>query len=161
MHVISVRFGSLCPPPFPIPSSTQIPVFADNVLPSLLIHLGVINISSSQSLASLFPGVGLEDNLKILLGPGSSANNDTTPNICQKGPVLNLNQAYTLRAAAIDACELLVDAAHLLHDEGKDMPTWLKEITLSQLTMWLWAVAEDRPEYRVLGWFTVQGTTFF
>ena len=160
MHVISVRFGSMCPPPFPIPSSTQIPVFADNVLPSLLIHLGVINISSSQSLASLFPGVGSEDNLKILLGPASSSNNDTIP-ICQEGPVINLNQAYTLRAAAIDACEVLVDAAHLLHDGGKDLPTWLKEVTLSQLNMWLWAVAEDRAEYRALGWFIVQGTSFF
>lgn len=160
IHVISARFGSMCPPPFPIPSSTQIPVFADNVLPSLLIHLGVINISSSQSLASLFPGAGSEDNLKSLLDPASSANNDTTP-ICRGGPLLNLNQAYTLRAAAIDACELLVDAAHLLHDGGKDLPTWLEEVTLSQLNMWLCAVAEDRPEYRALGWFTVQGTSFF
>lgn len=148
------------PTPFPIPSSNQIPVFADNILPSLLIHLGVINISSSRSLANLFPTAGLKDNLELLLGPASSANNDTTLNSYEEGPVLNHDQAFILRAAAIDACELLVDAAHS-QDAGEDLPTWIKEITVSQVNKWIRTFAENRPEYRALGWFVLRDTSFF
>jgi hypothetical protein len=46
--------------PFPIPHTSHLPVFVDNVLPSILIHLGVVDLStatsaSSLALAGLFP----------------------------------------------------------------------------------------------------------
>ncbi|GAW10662.1 hypothetical protein LENED_012954 [Lentinula edodes] len=31
VHAITIRFGSLSPPPFPVPNTSQVPVFADNM----------------------------------------------------------------------------------------------------------------------------------
>ncbi|PBK75485.1 hypothetical protein ARMSODRAFT_1012942 [Armillaria solidipes] len=48
---IRVRFGAASSSPFPIPPSTShLPIFSDNVIPSLLVHLGVIDISASPIL---------------------------------------------------------------------------------------------------------------
>lgn len=164
IRAIKIRFGSMDPPPFPIPLTTHLPVFADNVLPSLLVHLGIIDLSNS-SLSNLFPGAGSEESLRELLGPASTS---TIPvpgavrEIPKEGPILTEPQAYTLRAAAIDACELITEAAHLLEvspiGEGKD---WISKLTQPDLDLWIWAVAKDRPEYRVLERFVDRDTVYF
>ncbi|KNZ78802.1 hypothetical protein J132_09940 [Termitomyces sp. J132] len=160
IHAIVIRFGPISPPPFPLPKTTQTPVFTDNVLPSMLIHLGVIDLSTSE-LASLFPDAGSVEKLEPLLGTysGSESLAEVVP---QEGPNVTTNQAYVLRAAAVDACELMVEAAHsfeTLPDDGS--LDWLKELTLPQLDMWIWAVAKDRPDYRRLERFTLKNTVFF
>ncbi|KAF8626829.1 hypothetical protein AX15_004661 [Amanita polypyramis BW_CC] len=43
VHAINVQFGTLEPAPFPVPDTRHSPVFADNVLPTMLIHFGVID----------------------------------------------------------------------------------------------------------------------
>ncbi|KAF7362058.1 NAD+ kinase [Mycena venus] len=146
IHAVSVRFGSAHPPPFPVPSTSHLPVFADNVLPSLLVHLGVIDISGSPNLSTLFPHAGAPEQLAPLLATATPGTGDpkTLP---KDGPVLSTNQAYTLRAAAIDACELITDVAHELNDPSLE---WLRDIQLPTLDMWIWAVAKDRSDYRKL-----------
>ncbi|KAG6832495.1 hypothetical protein H0H87_001420 [Tephrocybe sp. NHM501043] len=161
IHAIVVRFGSISPPPFPIPNTACSPVFTDNVLPSMLVHLGVIDLSSSPVLSSFFPGAESAENLKPLLaaytGPESSPQV-----VLQEGPILNVDQAYVLRAAAIDACELIVEAAHTLGPLPNDGSlNWLKELSLLDLDMWIWAVAKDRPDYRQLERFALKDTIFF
>jgi hypothetical protein len=167
MHVLTVRFGSITPPPFPVPSTTHLPVFADNVLPSLLIHLGVIDCSASPSLSSLFPGVGSSEALDSLLaaGPPQSGEPKSEAKVVPKaGPVLTLDQAYILRATAIDACEQIVQVARSLErstSSGEFSVEWTKEITLPDLNMWIWAIARDRPDYRKLERFVLKNTVFF
>ncbi|KAG5719453.1 hypothetical protein E4T56_gene20646 [Termitomyces sp. T112] len=128
IHAIVIRFGSISPPPFPLPKTTQTPVFTDNVLPSMLIHLGVIDLSTSE-LATLFPDAGSVEKLEPLLGTysGSVSLAEVVP---QEGPNVTTNQAYVLRAAAVDACELMVEAAHsfeTLPDDGS--LDWTGQIT--------------------------------
>jgi hypothetical protein len=166
IHALTIRFGSITPPPFPIPSTTHIPVFADNVLPSLLIHLGVIDLSASPSLSLLFPGAGSNEKLTSLLGacpPKSSEPELKT--VPKEGPILTSNQAYMLRAAAIDACEQIVHVARSLDpaslSTGGVSLEWIKEITLPDLDMWIWAVAKDRPDYRKLERFVLRDSVFF
>ncbi|KAF8054156.1 hypothetical protein FPV67DRAFT_1553814 [Lyophyllum atratum] len=163
IHAIAIRFGAISPPPFPIPSTAQSPIFTDNVLPSMLIHLGVIDLSTSPTLSSLFPGAGSPENLKTLLevwdGPKS------LPKVIPKeGPILTSDQAYILRAAAIDACELIIEVARSLPadslaDDGS--LDWIRQISLPDLDMWIWAVAKDRPDYRQLQRFVRKNTVFF
>ncbi|KAJ7251774.1 hypothetical protein B0H12DRAFT_1118846 [Mycena haematopus] len=159
IHAISVRFGAADPPPFPVPSTSHLPVFSDNVLPSLLVHFGVIDISRSPNLHTLFPNAGAPDQMAPLLQvatakPGSS-DAKTLP---KDGPVLSTNQAYALRAAAIDACELITEVAHKLDEPSLK---WLGDIQLPSLDMWIWAVAKDRPDYRQLERFVLRDTVFF
>lgn len=47
IHAITIRFGDMNPAPFPIPDTSNSPVFADNVLPTMLVHFGVIDLTSS------------------------------------------------------------------------------------------------------------------
>jgi hypothetical protein len=72
-------------------------------------------------------------------------------------------QSYILRAAAIDACELIVEAARSLDSatlQERNL-TWLSELTLPDLDMWIWSAAKDRPDYRALVRFADQETVFF
>ena len=73
------------------------------------------------------------------------------------GPILTQEQSYILRAAAIDACEQIVEVARSL--EG--VPEWVNSITLPELDMWIWAVAKDRRDYRQLGRFVLRNTVMF
>ncbi|KAI0320763.1 hypothetical protein OF83DRAFT_1052430, partial [Amylostereum chailletii] len=164
---LTIRFGSLTPPPFPIPRTSHLPVFTDNVLPSMLVHLGVIDLSSADlSLSSVFPDAGSPERLQSLLGSPPEVEGGTTakPKIAPKeGPVLNVEQAYVLRAASIDACEIIVDIAHNLSAEelrGSELE-WIKGITLPDLDSWIWGGAKDRQDYRDLRRFVLRDTIFF
>ncbi|KAG5646276.1 hypothetical protein DXG03_003872 [Asterophora parasitica] len=164
IHATVVRFAHISPPPFPTPSTAQSPVFTDNVLPSLLIHLGVIDLSASPNLSSLFPDAGSPESLERLLGTFEGPENKQKKAVPKEGPILTTDQAYILRAAAIDACELIVEVARTLpagslpHDGSLD---WVKDIRLPDLDMWIWAVAKDRADYRQLERFVLKDTVFF
>ena len=164
IHAVLIRFGSMSPPPFPIPDTSQVPVFTDNVLPSLLIHLGVIDLSSaSHGLDIKFPDASSLNNLSSLLAEASpNTDTDKTPkSIPPEGPTLTVDQSYILRAAAIHACELIIDVARSPDIELPENLGWIRDITLPLLDMWLWSVAKDRPDYRQLERFALKNTAFF
>ncbi|KAG8790728.1 hypothetical protein FRC17_008860 [Serendipita sp. 399] len=56
------------------------------------------------------------------------------------GPQLSEQEAYVLRAAAIDACEIIVRMAKDV-DDGEE-GGWIKSLTLPELDGWLWSVAK-------------------
>jgi hypothetical protein len=165
---VAIRFSSHTDPPFPIPKTSHLPVFTDNVLPSMLIHLGVIDLSPCDAtLAALFPGAGASqalDSLLALAPAQPSVTAERVPKAIPKGgPVLTVEQAYILRAAAIDACELIVQYAQAmdaseLNDDGL---AWVKNITLPDLDTWICAVAKDRTDYRRLERFVLTKTLYF
>jgi hypothetical protein len=164
IHAVTVRFGSASPSPIPIPDTSQVPVFTDNVLPSLLIHLGIINLSSaSHGLDSIFPNASSLEKLNTLLAE-ATPNVDTDKTlkaIPPEGPTLTVDQSYILRAAAINACEQIVNVARSPDTELTGNLEWIKDITLPQLDMWLWSVAKDRPDYRQLERLVLKNTVFF
>ena len=135
----------------------------------MLIHLGVIDLSTSTpalGLARLFPDAGSEASLQPLLALAPEIAKDQKKGVPKEGPIVTTQQAYILRAAAIDACELIVSVAHNLEDnelqgsDGADLQ-WLREITLPEVDAWLWAVAKDRPDYRQLERFALRNTVYF
>ncbi|KAL0956105.1 hypothetical protein HGRIS_002273 [Hohenbuehelia grisea] len=161
IHAVVVRFGSISPPPFPIPSTAHIPVFTDNVLPSMLIHLGVIDVSSTP-LAKHFPDI--ESRLEDLLARPPPTPADIKKEPPAEGPILTSDESYILRTSAIDACELIIEVARSLETSDTNTisaPAWVKEITLPDLDMWIWSVAKDRRDYRALQRFVLRDTVFF
>ncbi|KAI0266692.1 hypothetical protein BC834DRAFT_109128 [Gloeopeniophorella convolvens] len=163
---VNIRFGEKAPSPFPIPQTSHLPVFTDNVLPSILIHLGVIDLSTAApALAALFPGAGADATLSALLAaapepapsPGPTAGAKKVP---VDGPVLTHAQSYVLRAAAIEACERIIAHARVMSAMGRG-ESWLKDITLPDFDTWLWAVAKDRADYRALPRFVLRNALFF
>lgn len=168
VHGVTVRFGSSSPPPFPLPDTTKVPVFTDNVVPSLLGHLGVLDLSGAKdaALRSIFPDAANETLVNTLLtvpkdtplGIGTPGTKPKTA-LPKEGRVLTSDQAYVLRAAAVDACEKIVECAHQLDETSlSDGQKWIKDITLPGLDTWLWAIAKDRPE---LERFVLRDTVFF
>ncbi|KAI5123987.1 hypothetical protein M0805_006398 [Coniferiporia weirii] len=168
LHAIEHRFASR--PSVPAPKASSLPVFTDNVIPSMLIHLGVLDLSSaSASLDSAFPDHSAD--LRNLLA-GAQPPGEIIAKLPKElpidGPALNVEQAYILRAAAIDACEMIVEVAHSLEASEieafgapSDTLQWMKKITLQETDMWLWAVAKDRPDYRRLMRFSLRDTVMF
>jgi hypothetical protein len=189
VNAIATRFGARDPSPFPVPQTSHLPVFADNVLPSILIHMGIVDLSTAApALANLFQvggGRGSGDAAVAAAATGA-ANHDpahtpalllaaapepTAPparigTVPVDGPTPTPAQAYVLRAAAIDACERIVARAHAMGSDGASSgqqraPPWLKDVTLPDLDIWLWAVAKDRADYRALPRFALRNTPFF
>ncbi|TRM69757.1 hypothetical protein BD626DRAFT_475180 [Schizophyllum amplum] len=168
IHAIFVRFGSLEPPPFPAPETSGLPVFSDNVIPSMLVYLGVVDLSASP-LQRIFSEAQPNDDPHLKLAgllalpleiKKEQPRTDQPPTESSKeGPVVSAREGYILRAAAIDACETAVRVAH-----GMDVPAdleWIRALTLPDLDAWLWAGAKDRSDYRQLSRFMERGTVFF
>ncbi|KAH9176250.1 hypothetical protein EDB89DRAFT_1940063 [Lactarius sanguifluus] len=163
---VSIRFGAKDPSPFPVPQTSHLPVFTDNVLPSILIHFGIVDLSTAASpaLAALFPGAGADDSTLAALfaaapepAPSPVAKKPVLP---VDGPTLTPAQSYVLRAAAVEACERILVHARAMSAAGRGAP-WLADITLPDLDNWLWAVAKDRADYRALPRFALRNTLFF
>ena len=171
LHAIALRYQGTSDAPVPVPRTENLPVFSDNVIPSLLVHLGVIDLSTSIpaiGLRGIFPSAGTPETLTSLLGPAPPAPEKTTGRKLppKEGPILTYEQAFILRAAAVDACELIVQTARNLTEQelhgedGKDL-AWLRSITLPEVDAWIWAVAKDRADYRDLERFALRNTTYF
>ncbi|KAH8992769.1 hypothetical protein EDB86DRAFT_3175253 [Lactarius hatsudake] len=163
---VSIRFGAKDPSPFPVPQTSHLPVFTDNVLPSILIHFGIVDLSTAAppALAALFPGAGADDSTLAALfaaapepAPSPVAKKPVLP---VDGPTLTPAQSYVLRAAAVEACERILVHARAMSAAGRGAP-WLADITLPDLDNWLWAVAKDRADYRALPRFALRNTLFF
>ncbi|KAG8995423.1 hypothetical protein FRB93_001151 [Tulasnella sp. JGI-2019a] len=167
VHAIVLRFqgASIDPTPattVPIPDTTSLPIFSDNVIPSMLVHLGVLDVSSATSakLVSAFPNP--KDSLPTLFSLVDEAKSPNETELPTNGPHLAPEESYTLRAAAVDACEMIIAAAREIEVPGdKEKEVWLRGITLPELDGWLWTVAKDRVDYRRLPRFVARPTIFF
>jgi hypothetical protein len=156
-YAIRARFSTTAS--FPLPETATLPVFSDNVIPSMLIHLGIIDLSTSTpalGLNNLFTPLG---DIEVLLGD-APPKVEEPKKVPKEGPILTVDQAYILRAAAIEACEQIVDVSRSLNLAG-DSNAWVKEITLPELDVWLWAGAKDRADYRRLERFVLRNSEFF
>jgi hypothetical protein len=126
----------------------------------------VIDLSASlHPLSSLFTKASSDENLISLLAAVLEEDIQAKPKGTPKeGPILTPDQAYILRAAAIDACELIVQVARSLTvpaSRNGESLQWINDITLPELDMWIWAVAKDRYDYRKLERFVQTDTVFF
>jgi hypothetical protein len=172
LHGVYLRFGHLETPPFPVPDTSTLPIFSDNVIPSLCCHLGILDLSSAAiGLSAVFPGAGAPSSVKALLEEHATAQGVKEAEAAgsrvakppvQDGPVLSQEQAFALRASAIDVCEELVHISRNLDDaKVPQQLSWLRTITPPEVDAWLWAVAKARPDYRALDRFVLRDTTFF
>jgi hypothetical protein len=168
VHSIVLRFTAPGTP-FPVADTEHVPIFVDNVIPSMLVHFGVLDLShAGLGLAHAFPPtpVGMDALLEAAPTPDAVAAAKATQETrgrsrdVQDGPALSVEQAFALRGAAIDACEVMVQMAHDL-DLDAEKHSWLRSMTPAELDAWLWAVAKDREDYRDLDRFVLRNTVFF
>ncbi|KAG0370800.1 hypothetical protein BC939DRAFT_476203 [Gamsiella multidivaricata] len=107
------------------------PIFADNVIPSLMAHLGILI---------------LPDNLKHAI---------------EEGGVTTVEESYRLRAAAIDGCREIVEIANNSKESKVGSVNYGEKGMLNvDLDVYLWRVAKE-PQYRKLPRFACKDTIFF
>ncbi|CUA70477.1 hypothetical protein RSOLAG22IIIB_04215 [Rhizoctonia solani] len=109
VHAVALRFKTSTG--ITVPDTTNLPVFSDNVLPSMLVHLGILDISNGPvGLRDAFPDAGNPEKInKLYEAPAVEEAKRGSPT--RESPVLNARDAYILRAAAVDACEEIVRIA--------------------------------------------------
>lgn len=170
LHGITQRFGrdKAAGTAIPYPSTSHLPVFSDNVIPSMLVHLRILDLSTatSPSLRDAFKSSLALSDIDSLLS--LSPDKEFTPeerklikdrartHAPKQGPVLASEDAFVLRAAAIDACEDIIRIAAT----ENDLPENIKQMVLPELDAWLWAGAKDRSDYRELVRFVERNTVF-
>ncbi|KAL6308188.1 hypothetical protein BKA93DRAFT_603527 [Sparassis latifolia] len=168
IHAIALRFGSAeSLSEIPIPRTSELPVFVDNVIPSILVHLGIINLEDSTpslGLRDLFPRGQDDSTIRALLSevpaaPPADTRTTKDQEVPKEGPVLTSVQAFALRAAAIDAGQAIIATARDLN--ANEESYILKQITLPELDAWLWSAAKDRPDWRNLERFVLRDTVYF
>jgi hypothetical protein len=157
VYAITTRFGDRLVP-FPIPSVTELPVLADDALPSFLIHLGIIDLSQSKQ-CRLFPLASSID-LDEVTHSNHEQPTASAPAFSD-GPPLSVADAYALRAAAIDACAVIVSEARSLSSELDSTNGWLTSIKAFELSRCLRLLARERAAYKVLPGLTLRNTLFF
>ena len=167
LHAVALRYGNSDTPAVPVPRTSHLPIFSDNVIPSLLVHLGVIDLSTADpalGLPTLFPDAHDPARISALLAAAEPVGDVVAKikTVPKEGSLLTVEQAFVLRAAAIDACELIVEKAKTLDVSGqKEDLSWMKDMTPPELDAWLWAVAKDRADYRKLERFALRNTAYF
>lgn len=139
LHALVLRFGNETPPKVPLPDTTHLPIFSDNVIPSMLVHFGVLDLSAANipKLRDAFGTLEVATNLEYVPRPERKHTSDTLE--MAKGPELPEEEAYVLRAAAVDACEMIVEAAK----SSESTSEVLNALDLPGLDGWLWSVAKE------------------
>ena len=137
LHALVIRFGDETPPKVPLPDTSQLPVFSDNVIPSMLVHLGVLDLSAANlpRLRDAFGTLNVTENLQYV------PNGEKNSLEMAQGPELSLEEAYVLRAAAVDACEMIVDAARSIQGTSSAL-VGSNAFDLPGLDGYLWSVAK-------------------
>ena len=97
------------------PSTASLPMFVDNVLPTVLVHARVLDLSNASPALRKW---GADPDAK-----GEEKN--------QPGPQLRKEDAYAVRAAALDAgTQMVKRAKELAAEEGRE---WMAKITEADL----------------------------
>ncbi|KAI0762965.1 hypothetical protein C8Q74DRAFT_1292850, partial [Fomes fomentarius] len=121
--------------------TSHLPVFSDNI-PSLLVRLGVIDLSTvdaARGLPELFPEVRDLEQLDKLLVHGSRTSRTSRrcedQGVPEEGPVLNVEQVFALWSVATKALDVSVAQGALQGFYLQDQRFTKKPLTLPQHTV--------------------------
>lgn len=147
-----------------LPDPKSLPMFVDNVIPTMLVHLGIIDLSECHVKALKEWGKEVviakaersqqQKAQGEAEGEGESTKRKTE---VVKGPELTKDEAYIIRAAALDAGEKIKRRAiHLASsslssssgEADKLDLAWLNQMNEVDIDGYLWSVAKDDKELR-------------
>lgn len=131
---------------------TNLPISADGVKSTLLIHLGIINISQAPALKTMW-AVPSDDAVRgLLMQPGEKSTECSLVHIDQS--ITNL-QAFCLRAATVIAADQIAEVAN--NGLGASFPM----VTPRKIDAWFQGIFKERPDYKALSGMVLQDNVFF
>jgi hypothetical protein len=133
------RFSKSQPDIFNFYDIDQLTIFSDNVIPTILHHLNIIRLDVPDDGTPRQIGIikGLQEDLRT--------GRETTE-----------ERSYVFRAAAVDACEIIVETAKSM----PNAPQFLKNMTAEQIDAYLWQLPK-KGELRDVIRFSDPNTVFF
>lgn len=135
LYSLASKFSSRQDFPLHLPSPRLLPMFVDNVIPTMLHQLGILDLSSCTREA-----------LRVWQRYNTEAGGATGKSVVP-GPELSEYDGYALRAAALDAGAQVVQRARALASEGTAY-SWMASMTEAELDGFLWSGAKDDPALR-------------
>ncbi|KAJ9093699.1 hypothetical protein QFC21_006295 [Naganishia friedmannii] len=149
-----------------VPAPSVLPMFVDNVLPTMSVHLGFVDLSEctlpalrawgATSTATTASTADADQSTEATKGGRKKI---------QEGPSLTRAEAYVVRAATVDAGRIAVERAHALAapaaSDGDNALGWLAQMTEADLDGYLWSVAKDDPELRKVPRMVELGTIMY
>ncbi|EGG05931.1 uncharacterized protein MELLADRAFT_116678 [Melampsora larici-populina 98AG31] len=119
----------------PIPKiSSPLPILADNVVPTMLLHFKLLNLKDSPD--PEISAIDLESPSSLKLSPRA---------------------ATILRASSVACCQQLIQRARAMAVDHE----WLGSMTEDSLDSYLWAIAKDDAQLRKLERVTELGTVMY
>lgn len=123
-------------------------MFVDNVLPTMCLHLGLIDTIGSkfETLSQWGKTIQQHQEEKCAEVKG--------------GPSMTAEEAYYVRAATLDAASIVVDRIQEVARRDSKLE-WLLKINEVDLDGYLWSVAKDDPSLRRVPRMVERGTVMY
>ena len=137
---LHTRFSTSRPDLFSFHDIDKLSIFADNVIPTMLHHLNILPLTIRSSDTTSRQATILKELQEDL----------------RTGRETTAERSFIFRAAAIDACEIIVQIAK----DMSDMPRFVKNMTAPELDAYLWQIAK-KGETRDVVRFCDPNTVFF
>ncbi|KAJ9112624.1 hypothetical protein QFC19_000644 [Naganishia cerealis] len=115
-----------------LPDASVLPMFVDNVLPTMCVHLGYLDMSAC-SFPALREWGAAASTPQNNSDDGNGGGGEKEKQGVREGPSLTREEAYVVRAAALDAGRIAVQRAHELALAGEEGLAWLGEMTEADL----------------------------
>ncbi|KAJ9124600.1 hypothetical protein QFC24_003393 [Naganishia onofrii] len=161
-----------------VPDVSVLPMFVDNVLPTMCVHLGFVDLSECSVPALRAWGTAATAVATTTTTTVAAEETEGGKKKIIEGPSLSREEAYIVRAASLDAGRVAVERAHALaaasEGDGDDGLGWLADMTeadlgkslpssinLSSKHGYLWSVAKDDPELRKVPRMVELGTIMY
>ncbi|KAH8088998.1 hypothetical protein HD553DRAFT_152935 [Filobasidium floriforme] len=127
-----------------VPSAHALPMFIDNVLCTMLVHLEILDLSSC-TVPTLSSWNTSANEFRVSVKGKTKEELDGIPKHVD-GPRVMAQEAYTVRAAALDAGKVILERVREI--EGREGFGWLGTVDEADIDGYLWAVAKDDPVLR-------------
>lgn len=137
-----------------VPSASEVgllPMFVDNVLPTMAVHLGFLELQGCRY-------SGLRD---WAAHTAASQSPDVPTGTVTEGPALTHEEAYTVRAATLNAGQVIVARARTLARSDGGSLAWLTDLDEAALDGYLWSVAKDDAKLRKVPRMVERGTIMY
>ncbi|CAO1636125.1 unnamed protein product [Parajaminaea phylloscopi] len=133
-----------------------LPMFVDNVLPTMVVHLGILDLRGCTY-----------DALQSWQRQTDHRSRGPSPPLAQtaltvaEGPRLTREEAYVIRGATLNAGEEIVQRAHVLARDDPDRWGWLATLDEAGLDGYLWSLAKADATLRNVPRLAERGTVMY
>ncbi|KAK0550549.1 hypothetical protein OC846_002385 [Tilletia horrida] len=148
-----------------VPSPATLPMFVDNVIPTMLMHYRILRMGDGAPAAlsswAKQAQAEISDQSEQSQAAAAAAAAAAAPGQYPvEGPRLSKEDAYRVRAAALDAGTAIVDRIKVLVASDQSL-SWLTNVTEADIDGYLWTVAKDNPTLRKVPRLVERGTVMY